>query len=178
MKIYCLAHVIIVRIHVIIVRILSKKYLHLYMTLSPCIKEFNCWMVVACDFNPSIWRQKQADVNELEVSLVCKVSSKTARTDIKRYPVSEKQNKQTKWAQSFSSCSHFVGEKMIMVIPLPRVVSCNSHLVLGPMDMKGSGLWPIPRSQYLDFWSGFFVKAGRFFLLPPESIFNVYLKRI
>lgn len=64
------------------------------MNLSSCIKEFNCWMVVARAFNPSIWRQKQADLNELKVSLVCKVISMTARTDTQRDPVSEKQNEQ------------------------------------------------------------------------------------
>lgn len=151
MKIYCLAHIIIVRI------LSKKKKTALLHELSPCIKEFNCWMAVACASNPSIWRQSQADLNEL-VSLVCKVSSRTARTDTQRYPVSEKQNEQTKWAQSFSSSSHFVGEKIIMVTPLPRVVSFISHLVLGPMGMKGSGLWPILKSLYLEFWSGFFVK--------------------
>ena len=39
-------------------------------------------------FNPSYWRQRQADLCEFEASLVYRVSSRTARAVSQRNPVS------------------------------------------------------------------------------------------
>ena len=44
-------------------------------------------------FSPSPWRQRQVDLSELEASLVCIVSSRTARTVTQRNPVSKQPNK-------------------------------------------------------------------------------------
>ena len=44
-------------------------------------------------FNPSTWRQRQADLYKFEASLVYRVSSRTTR-DIQRNPVSKKQKNQ------------------------------------------------------------------------------------
>ena len=41
-------------------------------------------MVVAHTFNPSTWEQRQADIREFEVSLVCKVSSRTGSKAIEK----------------------------------------------------------------------------------------------
>ena len=43
---------------------------------------------------PALEKQRQADLSEFEDSLVCRVSSRTARTVTQRNPISK--NKQTK----------------------------------------------------------------------------------
>ena len=45
---------------------------------------------------PALRTQRQEDLCEFEVSLVCRVSSRTARAIAQRNPVSKKQKKQTK----------------------------------------------------------------------------------
>ena len=53
---------------------------------------------MAHTFNPSTWRQRQADLCEFEVSLVYRVSSRTVR-DTQRNAVSKQTNKQRIWGQ-------------------------------------------------------------------------------
>ena len=52
------------------------------------------WAVVAHAFNPSNWRQRQADLCEFETSLVYRVSSKTG-SKATQSPCLK--NQQTKW---------------------------------------------------------------------------------
>ena len=58
---------------------------------------------------PALWRQRQADLNAFETSLVYKVSSRTTSTVIQKNPVTKKERKTKKKKETGRGKVNFSG---------------------------------------------------------------------